>query len=122
MKPKHTQPGVCQFTPPQPADQHKHLSEHQEKEKWHESGDNCHKIHIGPEQTADVAFNDGVLRGHSCPNDLCGTPRSEVCHGCDINSPLDRGLRSATRSEEHTSELQSRGHLVCRLLLEKQKR
>src|SRR5690625_6365809 len=25
------------------------------------------------------------------------------------------------RSEEHTSELQSRGHLVCRLLLEKQK-
>src|SRR5690625_5194141 len=26
------------------------------------------------------------------------------------------------RSEEHTSELQSRGHLVCRLLLEKKKR
>src|SRR5690625_5897994 len=26
---------------------------------------------------------------------------------------------SACRSEEHTSELQSRGHLVCRLLLEK---
>src|SRR5690625_7003162 len=25
------------------------------------------------------------------------------------------------RSEEHTSELQSRGHLVCRLLLEKNK-
>src|SRR5690625_6387483 len=30
------------------------------------------------------------------------------------------GLASA-RSEEHTSELQSRGHLVCRLLLEKKK-
>src|SRR5437660_5278369 len=28
----------------------------------------------------------------------------------------------ASRSEEHTSELQSRGHLVCRLLLEKKKR
>src|SRR5690625_7027055 len=28
---------------------------------------------------------------------------------------------SGKRSEEHTSELQSRGHLVCRLLLEKQK-
>src|SRR5439155_11282665 len=27
----------------------------------------------------------------------------------------------ASRSEEHTSELQSRGHLVCRLLLEKKK-
>src|SRR2546422_1186276 len=29
---------------------------------------------------------------------------------------------TATRSEEHTSELQSRLHLVCRLLLEKKKR
>src|SRR5690625_940946 len=29
---------------------------------------------------------------------------------------------SDERSEEHTSELQSRGHLVCRLLLEKEKR
>src|SRR5690625_6455212 len=29
--------------------------------------------------------------------------------------------RAAHRSEEHTSELQSRGHLVCRLLLEKKK-
>src|SRR5207253_7017358 len=28
----------------------------------------------------------------------------------------------ACRSEEHTSELQSRGHLVCRLLLEKKKK
>src|SRR5437660_5814916 len=28
----------------------------------------------------------------------------------------------AIRSEEHTSELQSRGHLVCRLLLEKKKK
>src|SRR5439155_26695565 len=32
--------------------------------------------------------------------------------------PLPSGER---RSEEHTSELQSRGHLVCRLLLEKKK-
>src|SRR5207253_9650531 len=30
-------------------------------------------------------------------------------------------LAEQTRSEEHTSELQSRGHLVCRLLLEKKK-
>src|SRR5437660_10683369 len=30
-------------------------------------------------------------------------------------------LRRAQRSEEHTSELQSRGHLVCRLLPEKKK-
>src|SRR5207253_11034507 len=31
------------------------------------------------------------------------------------------GGRRPLRSEEHTSELQSRGHLVCRLLLEKKK-
>src|SRR2546429_888608 len=38
--------------------------------------------------------------------------------------PLDFGYRGArvdARSEEHTSELQSRLHLVCRLLLEKKK-
>src|SRR5690625_6407890 len=32
-----------------------------------------------------------------------------------------RGGGKQQRSEEHTSELQSRGHLVCRLLLEKKK-
>src|SRR5437870_9486703 len=33
----------------------------------------------------------------------------------------DDALLAFERSEEHTSELQSRGHLVCRLLLEKKK-
>src|SRR5690625_6175125 len=33
--------------------------------------------------------------------------------------PDTLGSHSSERSEEHTSELQSRGHLVCRLLLEK---
>src|SRR3712207_7529844 len=33
-----------------------------------------------------------------------------------------RSLSSAGRSEEHTSELQSRQYLVCRLLLEKKKK
>src|SRR5690625_6989179 len=37
-------------------------------------------------------------------------------------NPSFGGLSSMLRrSEEHTSELQSRGHLVCRLLLEKKK-
>src|SRR2546429_3921695 len=34
----------------------------------------------------------------------------------------DIAKRSSNRSEEHTSELQSRLHLVCRLLLEKKKK
>src|SRR2546429_3623072 len=33
-----------------------------------------------------------------------------------------RTAKSSKRSEEHTSELQSRLHLVCRLLLEKKKK
>src|SRR5690625_6198562 len=32
---------------------------------------------------------------------------------------ISHGLEAGARSEEHTSELQSRGHRVCRLLLEK---
>src|SRR5437660_336335 len=35
---------------------------------------------------------------------------------------LTYSLFDTGRSEEHTSELQSRGHLVCRLLLEKKKK
>src|SRR5439155_13541563 len=38
-----------------------------------------------------------------------------------LQANLAAGLRARSRSEEHTSELQSRGHLVCRLLLEKEK-
>src|SRR5207253_8349652 len=36
--------------------------------------------------------------------------------------PREALARAPGRSEEHTSELQSRGHLVCRLLLEKKKK
>src|SRR2546429_3321354 len=39
----------------------------------------------------------------------------DLSHGSSPFDPL------ASRSEEHTSELQSRLHLVCRLLLEKKK-
>src|SRR3712207_6943635 len=39
--------------------------------------------------------------------------------GADFRQPLRSGLD--LRSEEHTSELQSRQYLVCRLLLEKKK-
>src|SRR5947208_12849912 len=41
---------------------------------------------------------------------------------CKIGGPIARAAWSlASRSEEHTSELQSPDHLVCRLLLEKKK-
>src|SRR5437868_15226463 len=43
------------------------------------------------------------------------------CH-CSHASPAWSASRITPRSEEHTSELQSRFDLVCRLLLEKKKR
>src|SRR5690625_5941743 len=44
---------------------------------------------------------------------------SYCSHACDCG--CDHMLAVCVRSEEHTSELQSRGHLVCRLVLEKKK-
>src|SRR2546422_7101630 len=51
-----------------------------------------------------------------------GRQRRESCLRA-VKVPGARRLHSmaASRSEEHTSELQSRLHLVCRLLLEKKK-
>src|SRR3712207_8706295 len=49
-------------------------------------------------------------------------PASSICPSCSRNptsSPATSPRRPTPRSEEHTSELQSRQYLVCRLLLEK---
>src|SRR5690625_7038632 len=79
-----------------------------------------------------------ALCAGSCDRlDLVGTEAGPVVLGGDDHRSLDVAerldLREGVgvlgdvddvvghRSEEHTSELQSRGHLVCRLLLEKKK-
>src|SRR5205809_4870010 len=51
------------------------------------------------------------------------TSRAVIGAGCPERLALVAtiGAPKAARSEEHTSELQSRLHLVCRLLLEKKK-
>src|SRR5205809_5690046 len=54
--------------------------------------------------------------GRTAGSTARGTPRS-----FSISSSQSPVLRLKQRSEEHTSELQSRLHLVCRLLLEKKK-
>src|SRR2546422_5034416 len=68
----------------------------------------------------------------ACVRDVLDTPAFEGCytqfHSADRNDgsidvQTDRFRQAVAqlkrRSEEHTSELQSRLHLVCRLLLEK---
>src|SRR3712207_8943745 len=70
---------------------------------------------------------------------LRGRSHNETCTGCivSLTTPTSSSLRAPKsvsslslpekassvflRSEEHTSELQSRQYLVCRLLLEKKK-
>src|SRR2546422_4372707 len=49
-------------------------------------------------------------------------PRVEDVHALAVHVDRERGRHCRPRSEEHTSELQSRLHLVCRLLLEKKKK
>src|SRR5690625_7100249 len=64
------------------------------------------------------------------PDCIIGTGRSDypnqvnnaLCFPYLFRGALDVGASAINeRSEEHTSELQSRGHLVCRLLLEKKR-
>src|SRR5690606_41922006 len=53
----------------------------------------------------------------------CGRwPRSSSVRRRDADWQSRPGRRRGPRSEEHTSELQSRENLVCRLLLEKKKK
>src|SRR5690625_6336589 len=50
-------------------------------------------------------------------SEILTTINKKNCKGIDFND--EKITFNFIRSEEHTSELQSRGHLVCRLLLEK---
>src|SRR5690625_6237946 len=82
-----------------------------------------HIINIG-----SGAATNGIAQ-MSC---YCGTKHavagiSESLHlelrdyGIKVSCVSPGSVDTGFRSEEHTSELQSRGHLVCRLLLEKKK-
>src|SRR5258708_28568750 len=60
------------------------------------------------------------------PGEELGIVQSHICYGCQrkcaIEPPNLSIQHAGNRSEEHTSELQSPDHLVCRLLLEKKKK
>src|SRR2546422_6978246 len=68
-------------------------------------------------QEVEVQWKASQKRPRASPpaeaSQACGSARS-----CSRTAPS----RARSRSEEHTSELQSRLHLVCRLLLEKKKK
>src|SRR5258708_28660294 len=67
-------------------------------------------------------FRSLVCRGGSV-GEKCGhlLGRRRQSRQIESEPPQQHALRGDTRSEEHTSELQSPDHLVCRLLLDKKK-
>src|SRR5690625_6744490 len=78
-----------------------------------------------PSETYTLSLHDAL------PISCCSYSRERRKPATSNSLPLRDILQAATtklkaltaaRSEEHTSELQSRGHLVCRLLLEKKKK
>src|SRR5439155_2085583 len=79
---------------------------------------------------ADSAGHPGVTSSSSLNTDVAGIIEIKwIYTEFDLTGkdsllpfiPVPSVARAGLRSEEHTSELQSRGHLVCRLLLEKKK-
>src|SRR2546422_2147370 len=77
---------------------------------WHPGGV-CDCLLYAGAALVQVAVAQGKWPTGRNPWAFPGAPR---CH--------ERHIMKRTRSEEHTSELQSRLHLVCRLLLEKKKK
>src|SRR3712207_7608638 len=73
------------------------------------------EVHLVPRGGPDPR----VLGGHE--HDRAAPRVPQVGAGRRIVVHADRQLGQRARSEEHTSELQSRQYLVCRLLLEKKK-
>src|SRR5690625_6054692 len=75
-------------------------------------------------------WDKGEIRANMFRHTYCAARLQTLDQGAPV-SPWTVGrelghgghsLVNRVRSEEHTSELQSRGHLVCRLLLEKKKK
>src|ERR1035438_5885987 len=73
-------------------------------------------LHNGRERPVEIECAQRALLGQPHQN-RTGSPGKKVMHRQTAGPPLERSASlPATRSEEHTSELQSLRHLVCRLL------
>src|SRR5690349_22439919 len=65
----------------------------------------------------DIKMNDGNNQDYSVSGGI-----GLISAKLNVEGPIQKDRSSFLRSEEHTSELQSRRDLVCRLLLEKKKK
>src|SRR5690625_6503811 len=76
-------------------------------------GQNRRGVDMGPSAIRYAGVKERIESLGICVEDL---------GDIEVPSINNATNQSKQRSEEHTSELQSRGHLVCRLLLEKKKK
>src|SRR5690625_2387898 len=74
------------------------------------------KIAVGPESVGKIDINASTIDNLNAVAKAKNKDIEDV-----VAVVLNRPRHEKLRSEEHTSELQSRGQLVCRLLLEKKK-
>src|SRR3712207_7042677 len=79
---------------------------------------------VGPEQEAGHQPGQRSVAVAALPEQAAEQGRPELGHGGEGHQADgdERRRLARGRSEEHTSELQSRQYLVCRLLLEKKKK
>src|SRR5690625_4850121 len=84
-------------------------------------------FHTGPSMITDTAYVDlPYIKKYHHDHSLFGETNQNfpVYRYAEVLLMMAESVneQGGRRSEEHTSELQSRGHLVCRLLLEKKKK
>src|SRR5690625_6605822 len=84
-------------------------------------GGNKHAYYFGAELLSWLAPKNDNQKEIKLDIEQPKNEELEKENGVVAQSSVKRNVSMAARSEEHTSELQSRGHLVCRLLLEKKK-
>src|SRR2546422_7208038 len=114
----------CHGCPHEPAPPSRHAGEAQREARASQPGFQGEEAGHFLRNACNAARKSGVVRltaFTSAPSRIPSSKRtpSSWKNCCLVNASAD-GL--AARSEEHTSELQSRLHLVCRLLLEKKKK
>src|SRR5690554_7439249 len=69
--------------------------------------------------TVNITTSDGCQATHSESIEVLPATEANFVWESTCSNTNTQFTNTSTRSEEHTSELQSRPHLVCRLLLEK---
>src|SRR3989449_3644475 len=108
---------------------HHHHAGHEHTHDEHHDHDHAHGDHHDHHDHSHGAGDATPAQGHSHGEptgnaiEKIGFTRSQFLRMCLAGVAAGAVVPSsgASRSEEHTSELQSRLHLVCRLLLEKKK-